>query len=87
MLPFWDRKLLYVSSEAHDENCADTGMNFAGMVDNQHRASEADLDLPDAGAAEGRAVQGFLRQRRPLRAAQCQPGDSQPGNPEDRVTS
>jgi hypothetical protein len=33
VLPLWDRKLLYVSSEAHDENCADNGMNFAGMID------------------------------------------------------
>ena len=33
VLPLWDRKLLYVSSEAHDENCADDGMNFAGMID------------------------------------------------------
>jgi hypothetical protein len=33
VLPLWDRKLLYVSSEAHDENCADNGMNFSGMID------------------------------------------------------
>ena len=82
VLPLWDRKLLYVSSEAHDENCADNGMNFAGMIDDSDNAHpEADLDLPDAGAAEGCALQGLLRQRRPLRAAQCQPGDSQPGDP------
>ena len=38
VLPLWDRKLLYVSSEAHDENCADNGMNFAGMIDNSDNA-------------------------------------------------
>jgi hypothetical protein len=38
VLPLWDRKLLYVSSEAHDENCADDGMNFAGMIDNSNPA-------------------------------------------------
>ena len=34
VLPLWDRKLLYVSSEAQKEKCEDNGMNFAGMIDN-----------------------------------------------------
>jgi hypothetical protein len=38
VLPLWDRKLLYVSSEAHDERCADNGMNFAGMIDDSDNA-------------------------------------------------
>ena len=38
VLPLWDRKLLYVSSEAHDERCADNGMNFAGMIDDADNA-------------------------------------------------
>ena len=33
-LPLWDRKLVYVSSEAMDERCRDNGMNFAGLIDN-----------------------------------------------------
>ena len=33
-LPLWDRKLIYVSSEASAERCRDNGMNFAGMIDN-----------------------------------------------------
>ncbi len=41
----------------------------------------ADLDLPDAGAAAGRALQGFLRQRRPVRPAQYQSGNPQSGDP------
>lgn len=38
VLPLWDRKLLYVSSEAMAERCKDNGMNFAGMVDNSDPA-------------------------------------------------
>jgi hypothetical protein len=34
VLPLWDRKLLYVSSEAMKEKCEDDGFNFAGMIDN-----------------------------------------------------
>jgi hypothetical protein len=34
VLPLWDRKLAYVSSEASKPECKDNGMNFAGMVDN-----------------------------------------------------
>jgi hypothetical protein len=37
-LPLWDRKLVYVSSEAMDERCRDNGMNFAAMVDNSNPA-------------------------------------------------
>ncbi|TMA55902.1 MAG: hypothetical protein E6J73_22090 [Deltaproteobacteria bacterium] len=33
-LPLWDRKLIFVSSEAMDERCRDNGMNFAGLIDN-----------------------------------------------------
>jgi hypothetical protein len=33
-LSLWDRKLIYVSSEASDERCRDNGMNFAGLIDN-----------------------------------------------------
>ena len=38
VLPLWDRKLLYVSSEAQKERCQDDGMNFAGMIDNSNPA-------------------------------------------------
>jgi hypothetical protein len=38
VLPLWDRKLLYVSSEAMLPECKDNGMNFAGMVDNSDPA-------------------------------------------------
>jgi hypothetical protein len=38
VLPLWDRKLLYVSSEAQKEKCEDDGMNFAGMIDNSNPA-------------------------------------------------
>lgn len=38
VLPLWDRKLLYVSSEAMKERCADDGMNFAGFIDNSDPA-------------------------------------------------
>jgi hypothetical protein len=38
VLPLWDRKLLYVSSEAMDERCKDNGMNVAAMVDNSNPA-------------------------------------------------
>jgi hypothetical protein len=37
-LPLWDRKLVYISSEAMDERCRDDGMNFAGMIDNSNPA-------------------------------------------------
>jgi len=37
-LPLWDRKLVYISSEAMDERCRDFGMNFAGMIDNSNPA-------------------------------------------------
>ena len=38
VLPLWDRKLLYVSSEASKERCQDNGLNFAGMIDNSNPA-------------------------------------------------
>jgi hypothetical protein len=38
VLPFWERHLLYVSSEAAQERCKDIGMNFAGFVDNSDPA-------------------------------------------------
>jgi hypothetical protein len=38
VLPLWDRKLLYVSSEAQKSDCKDDGMNFAGMIDNSNPA-------------------------------------------------
>lgn len=38
VLPLWDRKLLYVSSEASKERCQDDGLNFAGMIDNSNPA-------------------------------------------------
>ena len=38
VLPLWDRKLLYVSSEASKPECKDDGMNFAGMIDNSDPA-------------------------------------------------
>jgi hypothetical protein len=38
VLPLWDRKLAYVSSEAQKERCEDDGMNLAGMVDNSNPA-------------------------------------------------
>jgi hypothetical protein len=34
VLPLWDRKLLYVSSEARAPECKDNGLNFAGLIDN-----------------------------------------------------
>jgi hypothetical protein len=37
-LPLWDRKLVYISSEAMDERCRDDGMNFAGFIDNSNPA-------------------------------------------------
>jgi hypothetical protein len=33
VLPLWDRKLAFVSSEAQKSDCKDDGFNFAGMVD------------------------------------------------------
>ena len=38
VLPLWNRKLLYVSSEAQKSDCKDDGMNFAGMIDNSNPA-------------------------------------------------
>ncbi len=38
VLPLWDRKLAYVSSEAQKPECKDDGLNFAGMVDNANPA-------------------------------------------------
>ena len=38
MLPLWDRKLAYVSSEAQKDECQDDGLNFAGLVDNSNPA-------------------------------------------------
>jgi len=38
VLPLWDRKLLYVSSEASKERCQDDGLNFAGIIDNSNPA-------------------------------------------------
>ncbi|HEX3970235.1 MAG TPA: hypothetical protein VHX19_02870 [Stellaceae bacterium] len=38
VLPYWDRKLLYVSSEAQKPECKDNGMNFAGFIDNSDPA-------------------------------------------------
>ena len=38
VLPLWDRKLAYVSSEAQKPDCKDDGFNFAGMVDNSNPA-------------------------------------------------
>ncbi len=38
VLPIWDRKLLFVSSEALQESCKDNGLNFAGFIDNSDPA-------------------------------------------------
>ena len=38
VLPFWDRQLLFVSSEASQERCTDNGMHFAGFIDNSNPA-------------------------------------------------
>jgi len=38
VLPLWDRRLLYVSSEAQKPECKDDGMNFAGLIDNANPA-------------------------------------------------
>jgi hypothetical protein len=35
VLPLWDRKLLFASSEARSSDCKDDGMHFAVMVDNK----------------------------------------------------
>jgi hypothetical protein len=34
VLPLWDRKLLFVSSEASKPECQDDGLHFAGLIDN-----------------------------------------------------
>lgn len=34
VLPLWDRKLLFASSEAMKADCKDDGMHFAAMIDN-----------------------------------------------------
>ena len=36
VLPLWDRKLLYVSSEAMAERCQDNGLNLVGLIDNSN---------------------------------------------------
>ena len=38
VLPFWDRKLLYVSSEASASGCDTEPLNYAGFVDNSNPA-------------------------------------------------
>jgi hypothetical protein len=38
VLPFWDRKLLYVSSEASASGCNIEPLNYAGFVDNSNPA-------------------------------------------------
>jgi hypothetical protein len=38
VLPFWDRKLLYVSSEASAGGCDTEPLNYAGFVDNRNPA-------------------------------------------------
>ncbi len=38
VLPFWDRKLLYVSSEASAGGCDTEPLNYAGFVDNSNPA-------------------------------------------------
>ena len=35
VMPLWDRKLLFASSEARDPDCKDEGMHFAVLVDNK----------------------------------------------------
>ena len=85
VLPLWDRKMLYVSSEAQKERCQDNGLNFAGMIDNADPAKPRLISIfPPPVPPAGRALQGFLRQGRPLRAAQYQPGNPQPGDPATR---
>jgi hypothetical protein len=38
VLPFWDRKLLYISSEASASGCDEEPLNYAGFVDNSKPA-------------------------------------------------
>ena len=85
VLPLWDRNLLYVSSEAQKGDCQDDGMNFAGMVDNSKPAHPRLISIfPTPVPPTGAALQGLLRQRRPLRPAQHQPGNPQSGDPAAR---
>ena len=75
VLPLWDRNILFAASEASAERCNEA-LNFAGLVDNRNPARPRLMSLvPIAGAAEGQALQEFLRKGRPFRPAQRQPGD------------
>ncbi len=54
VLPLWDRNLLFVSSEASDERCAEA-LNFAALIDNKNPAqprliSMFPLPAPPPGA-------------------------------------
>ncbi len=56
VLPFWDRKLLYVSSEASASGCDTEPLNYAGFVDDSNPAKPRLISLlppprPPAGAA------------------------------------
>jgi hypothetical protein len=60
VLPLWDRKLAYVSSEAMKERCEDDGMNFAGMVDNSNPAHPRLISVfPNPRPAKGLPYSDF----------------------------
>ena len=80
--PLWDRNLVHVNSEPQKERCNEP-LHFAGLVDNRNPAQpRLDLAVSGAGAAEGRDLQEFLREGRPVRAAQRQSGNPSAGGRE-----
>ncbi len=44
-LPFWDRKLIYASSEASKWGCDEDGMNWAAFIDNKNPAKPRLMSL------------------------------------------
>jgi hypothetical protein len=60
VLPLWDRKLAYVSSEAMKPECQDDGLNFAGMVDNSNPAHPRLISIfPNPVPAKGLPYKDF----------------------------
>jgi hypothetical protein len=45
VLPLWDRKLLFASSEPMQSNCKDNGMHFAALIDNADPAKPRLLSM------------------------------------------
>jgi hypothetical protein len=60
VLPFWDRKLLYVSSEANASGCDIEPMNYAGFVDNSNPAKPRLISiLPPPHPPAGKPYKDF----------------------------